>query len=197
MDTREPAFDAPVLALGLGAALFCLPGLCFSTFSIVLLADEAVGRIIRSKKLPSTGAKFFFSEVCELCDSRRCLPAKDVRGAGFVDEVCGLGLDAVEDFSVLVVDAAVGSCFARDEAVGAVRCDGRSIGFVASRGFGFDVGDVLLLDALSEAPPFLAIEAAVGAVREVLLAFFSGALLVDTFGESFEDGALPELGVFG
>ena len=74
-----------------------------------------------------------------------------------------------------------GSCFAREAAVGAVRCDGRLTGLVTSLGFGFDDGDVVLTlapEALSE-PADLAAHAAVGAVRELRLVLFERVTLGD------------------
>jgi hypothetical protein len=71
------------------------------------------------------------------------------------------------------------------------------IGFVTSRGLGFAVGDVFVLDDLSEPAPDRASDAAVGAVSELLLAFLTGAL---RDGEAaFVDGPdnFTEVGVFG
>ena len=110
-----------------------LGGLLTSLFSCVFPAEAAVGLIIRSRKLPSTGAEAvdFLLAVCE--DLLSGL-ASEVRGVGLVDEVVGfIGLEEVD---CLVVGAAVFvlepvSWRAREAAVGAVRRDGRSIGFVA------------------------------------------------------------------
>ncbi len=68
------------------------------------------------------------------------------------------------------------SCFARDAAVGAVRCEGRLTGFVVSRFFVVEMGDVLGWPGFSGTPD-LASEAAVGAVRELLLAFVASDLV--------------------
>lgn len=148
--------------------------------------------------MPSAGAMLLRPEVSDSLEIGRWPPAaSDERGVGLADEVCGFGFDVVDALRVLGLGAGVGSCLALEAAVGAVRCDGRLTGFVTSRGFGFEVGDVFVLGALSDAPD-LAIEAAVGAVSELLLAFFIGALWVDRFGESLaDDEAWPETGVFG
>ena len=72
------------------------------------------------------------------------------------------------------------------------------MGFVTSRGFGFAVGEVLVLGALSVDARAWAIDAAVGAVRELRLAFLTGALWVDKLGESWlDEDPFAEIGVFG
>jgi hypothetical protein len=70
---------------------------------------------------------------------------------------------------------------------------------VTSRGFGFVVGDVLVLGALSEpAAPARASDAAVGAVSELLLGFFTGALSEgDNVEAEFEVETFAEVGVLG
>lgn len=88
--------------------------------------------------------------------------------------VDGFGLVVVEARKLLVAgfDCVSGSCFARDDAVGAVRCDGRLIGFVASLGLAFEVA----VPADLSPGPVRAIDAAVGAVSELRLGFLRGAL---------------------
>lgn len=79
--------------------------------------------------------------------------------------------------ALAVTDEALAeSCFAREAAVGAVRCDGRLMGLVGSRFFGTCELDDFDSD-LSTPNPVRAIEAAVGAVSELLLAFFVGILV--------------------
>lgn len=96
-------------------------GLFATTFSWVLPDDAAVGLVIRSKKLPSTAAKLLLPEVCEPRDSGRCPAASDERAGGFEEGICGFGLDAREALKEDEDAAVSGSCFAFDEAVGAVR----------------------------------------------------------------------------
>lgn len=80
-----------------------------------------------------------------------------------------------------------GSCFAFDEAVGAVRCDGRLTGLVTPLGFAAAVGEVFVL---SGAGPARAIDAAVGAVKELLAGFEAADELVEV-------AALTAEGVLG
>lgn len=169
-------------------------GLLTSVFSCVLLADAAVGLIIRSRKLPSAGAEVVgFLLVCE--DLLSGL-ARDVRGVGRVDDVAGFGLEVVDCLLLgaeFVVEA--GSCRAREAAVGAVSRDGRSIGFVASR---FGIGGCAGFEFGLSWPAARATEAAVGAVKELRLAFFANCVgFVDVeadFGEGVAfAGDLTEL----
>ena len=153
---------------------------------------------MRSKKLDSGAAVLFESR-----DSGRCCAANDDRGVGFVDAV-GFGRDVVDALKFVLVEvdvgAGAGSYFALEAAVGAVRCDGRLTGFVTSLGLGFEIGDVLVLVGFSGAPPVRAIEAAVGAVRELLLAFFAGAFSDVDAGDSVfvdDEEAFADDGVFG
>lgn len=175
------------LVFGLeGAAAFCLGGLLTSVFSCVLLALAAVGFIILSRKLPSAGATLRrVREVCEVREPGRCSGASEDR-LGFAVVVEDFGVDVVELRRLLVAgfDVASGSCFARDEAVGAVRCEGRLIGLVVSLGLGLEVA---ALGPLSLGPD-RAIEAAVGAVSELRLGFLSGALAGCAFGDSVSAG---------
>lgn len=89
----------------------------------------------------------------------------------------------------------VGSCRARDAAVGAVSRDGRSTGFVASR-FAFEGGESFEpVDDVLSAPPVRADEAAAGAASELRLAFFVSCGGLD--GASLEDDIFDWLaGVF-
>lgn len=158
-----------------------------SGFSCVLLADAAVGLIMRSRKLPSTGAVGFLFEVWDVRDSGRA--AREGRGvgleaAGFTRVVVGAGLDGA-----VVVWAC--SSLARDAAVGAVKREDTSAGFVTSRGFALAVGDVCLSAAAARAT-----DAAVGAVRELLLAFLLRPLweVADVAGLAWFGGDLTELG---
>ena len=65
---------------------------------------------------------------------------------------------------------------------------------MTSRALGFDGGEVLLaVDDLSVGGPDRAIEAAVGAVSELLLAFFA---IVLAFDDSVESVAFAERGAF-
>lgn len=92
---------------------------------------------------------------------------------------------------------ASGSCFALDAAVGASRCDETFAGFVTSRGFGFDVGDVFVVDEVSVLAPERASDAAVGAVRELLLGFLSGAFSEGEAVEVVVADGFVDVGVFG
>ena len=71
--------------------------------------------------------------------------ARDDRGVGRVEDVDGFAgrevVDALWFGAALVV--VIGSCRARDAAVGAVSRDGRSTGFVASR---FGIGGCAALE---------------------------------------------------
>lgn len=165
-----------------GAAVFCLGGLLTSVFSCVLLALAAVGFIILSRKLPSAGATLRrVCEVCEVLEPGRCTGASDDR-LGLEEVVEVFGFVVVDDFKLLVAgfDCVSGSCFAREEAVGAVRCDGRLTGFVVSLGLGFELAVLVALSPGAER----AIDAAVGAVREARLGFLRGALAGCAFGDS-------------
>ena len=189
-------FGGPFVFGFAGAAAFCLGGLLASVFSCVLLALAAVGFIILSRKLPSAGATL--RRKCEVCDVRedgRCSGASEDR-LDFVAEVDGFGFEVVDARRLLLAgfDCISGSCFAREDAVGAVRCEGRLTGFVVSLGLGLEVA---VLDALSLGPD-RAIDAAVGAVRELRLAFLRGALAGCAFGDSVFAGfeaKLAEVGV--
>ena len=106
-----------------GAAAFDRGGLFTSVFSCTLLALAAVGFIILSRKPPSAGA--WLLRVVDVCDVRelgRWSGASEDR-LGLTVEVVGFGLEAVDARRLLVVDVGLlsASCFARDEAVGAVR----------------------------------------------------------------------------
>lgn len=74
---------------GFGAGFVFDDGLFASAFSAVRLADAAVGRVIRSRKLPSTGARLRRAECEESLEVGRGAAASDVRG--FV-ETAGFGL---------------------------------------------------------------------------------------------------------
>lgn len=154
-----------------------------SVFSCVLPEEAAVGLVIRSKKLPPVGARFVPLE--ESRDTGLCCAASEERGVGFEVVVLGFGTDVVECLSAFegASCAVEGSCFARDAAVGAVRCDGISIGFVTCRGFALEFGDGFVLGDLSEVVPDRAIDAAVGAVKETLLGFFAACLSAVAPGE--------------
>lgn len=81
-----------------------------------------------------------------------------------------------------------------------MRCDGKLAGFVGSLSLGFVVCEFFGLVDLSDAAPDRAIDAAVGAVSELLLAFFAGALSDVDAGDSVladEDDAFADDGVFG
>lgn len=74
----ETDFEVWPLTLGFPDA-FDLGGLFASTFSVVLLADDAVGLVIRSKKLPSTGAKLLLAGAVGSRDTGRWAAANDAR----------------------------------------------------------------------------------------------------------------------
>lgn len=143
-----------------------------------------MGFIILSKKLLSVGARLLRGGAfCEVCNAALGAGPNDAREVGFAEEV-GFGRDAIEDFMLLVGAAllGIGSCFAREDAVGAVRWEEMFIGFVTSRFFGAADGEVF-----SEADfSALAMDAAVGAVSELLLGFlagiFEGAVACADFG---------------
>lgn len=111
---------------GLTGCAFALTGLFESAF---LLAEAAVGRVMRSRKLPSTtGARLLLvvEPAVESREGGRWLVGRDVRGLGFAGAGCGFGRDAVDDLNVDEAKdeegaALSGSCFAFEEAVGAVR----------------------------------------------------------------------------
>ena len=196
---------AVALPFGGAVVLLDLGGLLASTLSCVLLDEAAVGLIIRSRKLPSAGGGAGFRVVCDERDSGRWLDWSDERGVGFADAGCGLGLVVVDTLPLTVLlllceGTGVGSCLARDAAVGAVRREEISAGFVASLALGLAFGECLLeVAAVLSEPAARATELAVGAVRELLLAFFAGSFRVCAFGDSafVLDGALAEVGVFG
>lgn len=174
---------------GFAGCAFAFTGLFASAF---LLAEAAVGRVMRSRKLPSTtGARLLLvDDAAESRDGGRWLVGSDVRGLDFAAAGCDFGRDAVDDLNVDEVKddegaALSGSCFAFEEAVGAVRWDERACGLVTSRGLSLEVGGevLLLVDFSAAAASERAIDAAVGAVREL-----RGGLEID---------ALPESGVFG
>lgn len=171
-----------------------------SCLSWDLLADAAVGRIMRSRKLPSAGAGFLGgADVPEVRDSGRWLGASDERGVGLAEEVVGVGFGfgfgAAEGLLLAALGrgagacADSGSCFAREDAVGAVRREGRSIGLVV---LGLLVSGLAAVEGLLEVELVrsvlcdLDIDEAVGAVREVRLAFFTGCFC---FGPSEGAGA--------
>ena len=134
-------------------------------------------------------------DVCDVRELGRWSGASEDR-LGLTVEVVGFGLEAVDARRLLVVDVGLlsASCFARDVAVGAVRWDGSPAGFVGSLGFGLDVVDVDVLSAF----PVRAIDAAVGAVKEVRLTFLSGALAGMPFGDSvLLDFRVADVGVLG
>lgn len=116
----------------------------------------------------------------------------DTREAGFAEE-SALGRDAIEGFAVLaeLAPLSVGSCFAREEAVGAVRWEEMFAGLVTSRFFVAADGEVF------SDPDFSAraIDAAVGAVSELLLAFLVGAFEgADAWADFGVCGDFTELG---
>ena len=125
----------------------------------VLFAKAAVGLVMRSKKLPSTGALGFLVAVCELRDSGRPnegLP--ELVGFVRVDAAAGLATGAEGP-----------STLAREAAVGAVSRDEISTGLVVSRGFGLGAAG-LEVAALSAAAA-RATDAAVGAASDARLGF--------------------------
>lgn len=141
---------------------FCLTAEAFASTSFaVRLAKAAVGRVMRSRKLPSTGALAFFVPVCEFRDSGRPREGR-AELDGFERVVVAAGFDAV-------VAAAGPSTRARDAAVGAVRREETSTGLVGSRGFAFTAADAGF--AVLSVGAVLALDAAVGAASEVRLAF--------------------------
>lgn len=91
-----------------GAGLRVLGGLLGSVFSCVLLDEAAVGRIMRSRKLPLAGAAGFLL-TCEVRDSGLAGCASEDRGVGRAEEVLGFGLVAVDALPlkplVLMVEA--------------------------------------------------------------------------------------------
>ena len=128
-----------------------------------------------------------------------------IEGVGRADDVV-FGLAELEGLPFVAetcVDAAAASCFAREAAVGAVRREGKSIGFVASLGFDFAGGDCFeLVETVRSEPAARATEAAVGAVRELLLAFFGSSLVSDglelaVFGDAVGADGLADDGVLG
>lgn len=204
---RELGFAWPfILAVGFLSTLPVRLGAAFSSagLSCTLLALAAVGRIMRSRKLPSEAG---------LWDGRGSGPfaARDVRGVGFAE--AGAGLVAGFLDPLMDVEAAGGwpaSRFAADEAVGAVRCEGRLTGRVGDLGRVLAGGEDLLVGwpagfAVVPVDFVFAADDAVDAVSELLLAFLVGsrgaavsATCGDCFGESvFTDGALAERGVLG
>lgn len=109
-----------------------------------------------------------------------------MRGVGFEEEVVGFGR-ALRDARMLLELDDSPSCRAREAAVGAVRCEDTFAGRVVCGLVAVD--DPVFV--LSAAAPARAIEAAVGAVRELLL--FFGIVVFFTTGE---EGA-SDLGVRG
>lgn len=170
-----------------------------------MLADAAVGRVIRSKKLPLAGGAGFRVGL-DVLDSGLWPGWRDDRGVGFAEEVLGLGLGAAGALFCVVLllaaGAGSGSCFAFEAAVGAVRRDGKSIGLVvfgllgsalAVEGF---VEVLLEVDAFLSEPAVFDIDAAVGAMSELRLGFLAGCFC---FGDSAfgAAGALLATGDFG
>lgn len=178
-----PAFACP-FAFGRIGMPFCLGGLFTSVFS-VLADDAAVGLLILSRKLLSTGAAGFLVVFCDVLDSGR--PAREDLGVGRADAVFGGARLAAAGLAVFVAD----SNRAREAAVGAVKREEMSIGLVVSLGFGFGAVEV---DACFSAAAVRATEAAVGAVREVLTGLV-GALAEVVEERGFLGGLIGDLTV--
>ena len=192
-------FKPEPLALGFVAAgaagldAVALGGLFASGFSACLFTDAVVGFIIRSKNELSFGLMLFLVVELESRDVGLAVPSEAL-GAVFAGAVA-FGRDGNVVFGTEGTGGTSASCFALDAAVGASRWDGTFAGFVTSRGLGLAVGDVFVLDELSAPAPERARDAAVGAVRELLLGFLSGALCA---GDAVEDpDTFVEVGVLG
>lgn len=140
---------------------FCLGAAALESASFaVLFAKAAVGLVIRSRKLPSTGALTFVVAVCELRESGRPSDGRP-EVVGFV---------RVDVGAALAADADGPSTLAREAAVGAVRREEISTGLVGSRGFGF--GAAGFEEAtLSAAAAAFATDAAVCALSDARLGF--------------------------
>lgn len=119
-----------------------------------------------------------------------------MRGVGRALELCGFGFVLVEALGLKVgAGGAAASCLARDAAVGAVSRDGRLMGLVTSRGLVLAVGGDCfeLVDTERSAFEARATEAAVGAVKELRLAFFVGCLVAGGEVTGFEAGGAADL----
>lgn len=160
-----------------------------SNLSCALLADAAVGRVMRSRKLPPPDGLVSFlaggGAASAVREPGRWLDAREER-VGLCDFVAAE--DAVRDERGAVEErkdcwrevGALDSCFAREAAVGAVRRDGRSTGLVPSRGLGLVVLGEVAWTAGAVAD--FAAEEAVGAVRELRLGFDRGAFATGDLG---------------
>lgn len=155
-----------------------------------------MGFIIRSRKELSAGLTLFLLVDVESREAGRGAP-REALGA-VLGGAAALGRDGiVVDRGAVGTGGASGSYFALEAAVGASRCEETFAGFVTSRGLGFEVGDVFVVDEASVLAPERASDAAVGAARELLLGFLSGAF---SDGEDVEVAAADgfvEVGVFG
>lgn len=87
------------------------------------------------------------------------------------------------------------SCFAREAAVGAMRCELMLAGLVVSRGLGFAAGAELLLE--NDSRDVLAAEAAVGAASELRLALRVTSRAGAAFGESEDLFDVGDLAISG
>lgn len=150
---------------------------------------------MRSRKLSDGAAvvlDFLGAVCCALRDSGRVVV--EARAAGLEEEICCFGTlraaAAGRPVEGLLLSA---SCLARDAAVGAVKCEGRLAGLVASR-LPADAVLLAVLDARLSRPE----DAAVGAVRElrlVLRPMLGLETLVGERGDLLEeDDFLSEIG---
>jgi hypothetical protein len=101
-----------------GATGFDFGDFSASLLSVVLFAEEAVGFIIRSKNELPTGPVLFRLVAVESREAGRA--GRDARGA-VLAVVVGFGRDAAGVRDVDGAGIVSGSCFALDEAVGAVK----------------------------------------------------------------------------
>lgn len=151
-------FDCPFVFGREGS--FCLSADVLASASFaVLFAKAAVGLVMRSRKLPSTGALGFLLAVCELRDSGRPSEGRPAL-VGFV---------RVDAAAGLATGAEGPSTRAREAAVGAVSREEISTGLVGSRGFCF--GPTGLEAAALSAAAARATDAAVGADSDARLGF--------------------------
>lgn len=126
-------------------------GLLTSVLSCTLLAELAVGLIIRARKL-SSGPLGALAGLLSVFLGTLAVDASDDRAAGFVvaagARVWGRLATAGLETDTEALDGCE-SCLAAEAAVGAVRCEDTLIGRVGDRGrVGLDWGD-FLVDALA------------------------------------------------
>ena len=149
---------------------------------------------MRSRKLPSAGAAAGFLFGCDARLSGRCI---EDRGVARVEAGCGFGRVVVGGLpwaALPLLRAGAASCLAREAAVGAVRREGRSTGFVPCLALGLEGGDCLdEVDTDRSGAAARATEAAVGAVRELRLAFLLGCF----FSVGAESKVLGGVAVLG